>query len=369
VKAPFISIAAAAVLTAASGCGSTSNPTAPTRAVARGLDTIWPAVVAAGDATFAQCLHGSGTPSCFSARAVRAAVLGPAPATTPLPPINLAATVSGASVTLTWSAPVGGDPPMAYAIEAGLAPGLANLASISTGGPTTVFHADGVGVGTYYVRVRTVGAAGVSAPSNEVVLRIGPAIPPGAPTGLAEGNRFELAYLRWIAPTSGDRPFTYVIQAGSSPGGTDVAVIQTGSADTSFSGTLPPFGRGLFYVRVSAVNAAGQGPPSNEVALPYRMGHIHCFFPPVTGLTASAGRSALTLNFSVDPLNTYSGFVVSAGTTSGSTDIGHFFEAFGPPVTFSSVPAGTYFIRVAGVNNLNDCPDFFFSNEVAVTVE
>jgi hypothetical protein len=85
------------------------------------------------------------------------------------PPTGLAASASGTTVTLRWSAPSSGTP-SAYVIEAGSASGLANLTSFSTGSTATVFSASGVGAGTYYVRVRATNGGGTSAPSNEVTL-------------------------------------------------------------------------------------------------------------------------------------------------------------------------------------------------------
>ena len=56
---------------------------------------------------------------------------GPSPCTTaPGVPTGLSAAVSGASVTLTWTAPAGGCPPSTYGVEAGSTSGASNLASV-----------------------------------------------------------------------------------------------------------------------------------------------------------------------------------------------------------------------------------------------
>lgn len=89
--------------------------------------------------------------------------------TAPGAPSALVATASGSSIVLTWTAPAGGGA-SAYTIEAGSAPGLANLANFSTNSAAATFSASGVGAGTYYVRVRATNAAGTSPPSNEAVL-------------------------------------------------------------------------------------------------------------------------------------------------------------------------------------------------------
>ena len=83
---------------------------------------------------------------------------------------------SGGSVAFRWSAAQGG--PTTYILEAGSAPGLANLATVDIGGTGTTFATSGVGAGTYYVRVRARNACGASGPSNEVVLVVAPTVPP-----------------------------------------------------------------------------------------------------------------------------------------------------------------------------------------------
>jgi len=88
-------------------------------------------------------------------------------------PTALAAAVNGSSLTLTWNPPSGGCALSVYAIEAGSASGLANLANVNTGNTATSFSASGVDAGTYYVRARSANGAGQSGPSNEVVVTIG----------------------------------------------------------------------------------------------------------------------------------------------------------------------------------------------------
>jgi hypothetical protein len=54
----------------------------------------------------------------------------------------------------------------------------------------------------------------------------------------------------------------YVIEAGSSSGGTDLAVLDTGTNANSYTGTAPA---GTYYTRVRARNACGSSGVSNEV--------------------------------------------------------------------------------------------------------
>src|SRR5262245_61171697 len=93
----------------------------------------------------------------------------------PSPPGNLAVTVSGSTVQLTWTAPP--QQVAAYRLQAGSASGLSNLANTIVGA-NPALTAPGVPPGTYYVRVRAINGSGESAPSNEVVFVVG-AAPPG----------------------------------------------------------------------------------------------------------------------------------------------------------------------------------------------
>ena len=80
-------------------------------------------------------------------------------------PANLAASQAGSQVAVTWSAVAGAQ---SYRLEAGPAPGVtvASFAVTSTGVVAT-----GVTPGTYYVRVRAVGAGGaISTPSAEIAV-------------------------------------------------------------------------------------------------------------------------------------------------------------------------------------------------------
>lgn len=95
----------------------------------------------------------SGTGNCD---AVRLVLL-----TEPGAPANFASTVTGHTVNLEWASADA----TRYEIEAGSAPGLANLATISV--TETHLTVDGAPPGVYYLRVRAINTIGKSAPSQE----------------------------------------------------------------------------------------------------------------------------------------------------------------------------------------------------------
>ena len=113
-------------------------------------------------------------------------VIGGTPALPPGAPSQLGFTVNGSLVTMTWVAPTTGGAPTNYFIDASTAPGVTNIGSFSAGN-ALLWYSVTAPNGLYYVRVRAANAAGISGPSNEVAIRVGPepcTIPPQAPTNL-----------------------------------------------------------------------------------------------------------------------------------------------------------------------------------------
>jgi hypothetical protein len=182
----------------------------------------------------------------------------------PGPVRTLQASSAGSSVQLTWAAPADGGAPTAYWIEAGSAPGLANLARFSTGSAAVSYAASGVPDGTYFVRVKGSNGAGVGPASNEAQLVVGCTSPPGPPAGLSiVQNSGGTVVLAWTQ--SGGGPTSYIIEAGSAPGLANLATIDLGRPDLAFTATGVP--RGTYYVRVRGRNRCGTGAASNEVAI------------------------------------------------------------------------------------------------------
>ena len=213
---------------------------------------------------FASCLQTASAPGCFTARRVTTRDAG-AGVTAPGAPAGLSATAAGSTVTLTWNAN-GNDAATTYVIEAGSAPGLADLANVPTSAVTS-FSASGVGAGTYYVRVRAQNNGGMSGASNEAILIVGAAgctSAPSAPGGLATAVNGSTVTLTWNAPAAGCASSSYVLQAGSSAGSSELANANVG-AGTSY--VASGVGAGTYYVRVRALNAYGQSAGSNEVVL------------------------------------------------------------------------------------------------------
>ncbi len=275
-------------------------------------------------------------------------------------PTSLTAGASGSTVTLSWAAPSTSNPPTAYLIEAGSAPGLSNLATVNTGNTLTSFSANGVGAGEYYLRVKAITGVSTSAPSNESRLVVG-TIAPGPPIALSRSVAGSTLSLSWTAPMAGGPPTAYTIEAGSAPGLSNLASFSTGNVLTSFSASS--VANGVYYVRVRATNSAGTGGPSNEVSA--------VVGPPApgapSGLTWSSAGSSISLTWT--PPSTGgapTSYTVEAGSSTGLANLatlttGNTATSFAS----SGVGNGTYFVRVKATNTGGTSGP---SNEVALVV-
>jgi len=185
------------------------------------------------------------------------------------------------------------------------------------------------------------------------------AIAPSAPLGLTSNVSGSTVSLGWQAPPGAIA--TYIIEAGSAPGLSNLANFQTGNPATTFS--TGGVGPGVYYVRVRAANADGASAPSNEVVLAVGAG---CPIPAApTGLRLiSAAGGTVVLQWDPSPLAFT--FVIEAGSAPGlvnlvNSDLGSNL----PGLRATGVGAGSYFVRVrakspCGVSNP--------SNEILVTV-
>src|SRR5207247_7229256 len=95
-------------------------------------------------------------------------------------------------------------------------------------------------------------------------------------------------------PASGDPATSYVLEAGSASGRSDLANADTGSTETALTATdVPP---GTYFVRIRARNASGTSAPSNEIIVVVSGGCATAPAPP-TSLAAIVNQSAVTLTW------------------------------------------------------------------------
>lgn len=212
---------------------------------------------------------------------VRAAGAEPGPAAAPtneiavrvgcsaleIPPTNLAATVSGTSVTLTWTPPAFTSVSR-YVIEAGSQRGAANLARITVPGADESFTTTAP-PGTYYVRVRGENACGATPATPDVWLTVGGDALPAAPANLTVTDvtpdlppNVPRTYVAQWPPVAGAT--AYLFEVGSRPGTADLLSTIVHGTSVGPAGTAWGF---TYYLRVRAIGTSGTGPPSAEYAL------------------------------------------------------------------------------------------------------
>ena len=176
---------------------------------------------------------------------------------------------SSSSIEVSWQPPLddGGAAVTGYAVERSRSVnGPWTLRVTNTGSTETAWTDTGLTpVTVWYYRVTALNRAGASSPSGAASARTFPG-PPDAPSGLratAQGaTRIEL---RWTAPsqTRGAAVLGYRIEQSRDGGRTWLTLrSNTASTATTFTHTGLPPGTTRHY-RVSAINGAGTGEPSN----------------------------------------------------------------------------------------------------------
>jgi len=172
----------------------------------------------------------------------------------------------------------------------------------------------------------------------------GTAPAPTTPQALVRGTRLDLD---WGAPPLGARPSSYVIEAGTGPGLSNLASFNTGTASTSFGAS--GLGPGTYYFRLRSANTFGVGAATADQA--FVVGQAGCSGPPSAplDLRATVANGVVQLTWRAAAASIATGYRLTAGVTSGGSQVGTF--AVGPTTTFSAAaPPGAYFVRVAAVN-------------------
>jgi peptidyl-Asp metalloendopeptidase len=172
-------------------------------------------------------------------------------------PQNVVASAAGGTITLSWSPPASGGAVSTYLVQAGTAPGSANIFNGAVGAVTTV--SGPVGPGTYYLRVLAQGPGGTSAPSSDASVTVGPSCTVPAAPALSGGQSGGVITITWGTPSGG--PVTsYTVRAGSGSGQSNLYNSGVGLTNTVSAGV----GAGSYFIRVLANSACGSSAESNE---------------------------------------------------------------------------------------------------------
>lgn len=186
-----------------------------------------------------------------------------------------------------------------------------------------------------------------------VYRRPGPASPHHM-TAAVVSSAVSLGWQAGVGPAA----TSFVVEAGTSFGATDVGAFPVGLA-TAVTGTLAP---GTYFTRVRGVNASGAGAASSEMIVTVPASATPPNAPGT--LTASVAGGVVTLQWGAASGNATT-YVVEAGTASSLTNIGTFATGHLDTSFTTAAPSGTYFVRVRAANGFGASAP---SNEVTVVV-
>ena len=169
------------------------------------------------------------------------------------------------------------------------------------------------------------GACGGASHTNSQTGRISAAAVSAAPTALTQSVSGTAVTLTWTALSSGDPATSYLVEAGSASGLSNLASFDTGSAATTLTVTSVP--AGTYFVRVRGTNASGISGASNEVIVTVSGGSVPCAGAPYapTGLTGSATGSTVTLAWTAPSgACAAASYIIEAGATAGASTLANF---------------------------------------------
>ena len=289
----------------------------------------------------------------------------------PAAPTGLSATAGTDRITLNWNANSEGDF-ASYQLFRSTAPITGDPASqtpFATPTGTSFIDTD-VSVGTtYYYRLTAVDDAsqqsGFSAEANATIADA----PPAAPTGLSATASTGQIALTWLANNEADfqeyRLYRDTQPFADDPSGRTPLVTTTNTAYTDVGLT----GGTTYYYRLTAVDDANQqsGFSAEASAMVPQQDR-----PPAapTGLTATAGNDAITLNWNASPetdLNDYWLFRDTQPITGDPSGLTPVHMTAVTSYTDTGVTAGTaYFYRLVARDDAGQLSPF--SNEASATV-
>lgn len=173
-----------------------------------------------------------------------------------------------------------------------------------------------------------------------------PGVPP-QPTTPRVRTRADAVTIDWGVPSLGARPASYVIEAGTGPGLSNLVNGSTGNSATTIAAAgLPP---GVYYFRLRSANVFGVSAATEDQA--FAIGGAGCSGPPAapTDLVATVAGTNVTLTWRAPVASIASTYRLTAGTTSGGREVGTF--DVGAATSFSTaVPGGAFFVTVQATN-------------------
>ena len=231
-----------------------------------------------------------------------------ADATPPSAPSNLAATATGSTVNLTWTAGTDNIGVSRYNLHRGTTSSFTPSSANRIAQPTATSYSDtNLAAGTYFYKLTAEDAAGnISTPSNTASATVADTTPPSTPTLSATGAAGQ-ANLSWTAATDNIAVSRYNLHRSTTSGFTPTTSNRIAQPTaTSYSDTN--LAAATYYYKLTAEDAAGNiSAPSNQATATVTA-------PPVTGLVAAYGFDEAT-----GPTATDSSGNGNNGSISGAT--------------------------------------------------
>jgi len=323
--------------------------------------------------TYTDATVTNGVPYYYQVSATNAIGEGPrssevsvTPATQPGAPQGLSAAPGDATVSLTWSPPSsnGGSPITNYRVYRGNISGgetlLTTLGVVTSYSDTAVTNSV-----TYYYEVSALNNVGEGPRSSEAsATPIAPTTVPGAPRDLGAVAGDATVALAWSSPSSdgGSAITNYKVYRGNISG--QLSLLATLPNVLSYTDSAVTNGQ-TYYYKVTAVNAVGEGPRSNEASGTPTSGQT--VPSPPRQLNATPGDAQITLTWlapSSDGGSPITHFRIYQGTASGGESLLTTIAAVFSYSDTSVTNGVTYYYYVTAVNGIGASGS---SNEVSAT--
>ncbi|MBP1727926.1 MAG: Fibronectin, type domain protein [Deltaproteobacteria bacterium] len=277
----------------------------------------------------------------------------PSTAAVPETPAGLNAVGGSGAVTLSWASVSNAT---SYNVYYATSPGVTTTSGTKVSPAVTPFVQTGLSAGTsYYFVVTAVNSAGESAASAQVSAATAatPPVPtvPAAPAGLVASGGTNQVSLSWSAASTATSYNVYYSTTGgvTKTNGTKISSVTSPAVQTGLAaGTT-------YYYIVTAVNSAGEGPASVQVAAT-TLAAIPAPAAPAapTGVSAAGGASQATISWpAVSGATSYN--IYWSSTPGVTMTNGTKVAAATSPYVKTALSAGTtYYFIVTAANSVGE---------------
>lgn len=163
---------------------------------------------------------------------------------------------------------------------------------------------------------------------------------PAAPVDIEATVSGDSVTVRWTAAPHGGPVTRYGLEAGTAPGIAAFGPFVTTDLFLVFTGVSPD----RYFVRLRSQGPGGISADSVETIV-----DVPCLVPGPGAIAASMTGALVTLQWSAPPGAGATRYEVGVGTTPAATEIGVFATGTVQQASLPA-PAGTYYVRVRGVN-------------------